>query len=142
VSRDVIEKLFEKYERDLQDEAAALDAIRVVLKGEASALKDGHRAALEAHLRRFDYVNDTWGAPFSIPQSVREKAYKVGKMVRGEDIMFTDRVHRDLGIKIYCDLEVHCTHNKVMGLLWPADARREMSVDEWRPSVYSPVVGQ
>jgi hypothetical protein len=139
VRRDVVETLWDKHESDLKDQEVAVSTIANLLEGDVSGahekLTQDQRRATQAFLRRFHYTTDLFGAPFNIPQSVRDRAAEVGAMPLGEDIMFTNRV-RAAGYKMYVDLECRCTHDKVMTLAWPEDAIDEnLSVEDFETSI-------
>jgi hypothetical protein len=90
---------------------------------------------------RMNFEEDLTGAPFTIPQSVRDAGASSGVMAKGEDICFTDRV-RAAGFQIYVDLEVHCYHEKMIALHWPTDAiNPDLSYDDWQLTAFdAPVV--
>lgn len=139
VRRDVLEALWGKYESDLRDQAISVSTIADLLEmdacGELKKLTADQRRATQAFLKRFNHLTDTFGSPFNIPQSVRDKAAEIGTMPLGEDIMFTKRV-KEAGFKMYVDLEVQCTHDKVMTLQWPSDAIDEnLGVEDFRVSL-------
>ena len=140
IRRDVIETLWTKYEKELKDQDVATSAIARLLKAEMSGcslkLSQEQRDATESLLRRFSIKTDLYGAPFNIPQSVRDKAAEIGAMPLGEDIMFTNRV-RAAGFKMYVDLECRCRHDKMMTLVWPEESIDEhLSVDDFQVSIY------
>lgn len=144
IRRDVIEELWQRHEDSKKERALAYDALTEMLekdvRGEPTLLDPARRSALFSLLKRSSYEEDLSGAPFTIPESVREKAAEVGNMPRGEDICFTDRV-RAAGFKMYVDFEVHCTHDKTMGLIWPPDCTKpELAVEDWRLSAFDPNV--
>lgn len=140
VRRDVIEDLWNRYEKDLSDQEVAVSTITDLLEcdalGVAPSLTPDQRRATHGLLKRFNFKTDLFGAPFNIPQSVRDKAAEIGAMPLGEDIMFTARV-KAAGYKMYVDLECRCSHDKVMTLAWPHDAiDPNLSVDDFATSAY------
>jgi hypothetical protein len=139
VRRDVIETLWDKHEADLRDQEVAVCTIGNLLEDDVAGVHEKltpeQRRATHAFLKRFHYKTDLFGAPFNIPQSVRDRAAELGAMPLGEDIMFTNRV-RAAGFKMYVDLECRCTHDKVLTLEWPVDAIDEnLSVEDFETSI-------
>lgn len=138
IRRDVIESLWGKYEKDLADQDVAVATIQQLLEGDVSGhtkLEANQRLATQAFLKRFNFKTDLFGAPFNIPQAVRDRAAEIGAMPLGEDVLFSARV-KDAGFKIYADLECRCQHQKIMTLAWPNDAvDDELSVDDFKTSL-------
>jgi hypothetical protein len=139
VRRDVVDTLWVKFDEMREQEGAARTALMNVLAGQS--ITDEDRAALLYLGKRMNYVEDLTGAPFTIPQSVRDQGASSGVMVKGEDICFTDRV-RAAGYPIYVDLEVHCYHEKMIALQWPRESiNPDLSYDDWQLTAFdAPVV--
>lgn len=69
--------------------------------------------------------------PFFVQESVRLEGAKTGKMLRGEDVTFCNKV-RAKGFKVYVDMEAHCGHRKTLRMAFPDHMRDpSLSVDKW-----------
>lgn len=79
--------------------------------------------------------DETFGQPFEFSIKEMREAGKTGRIARGEDICFTDRV-RQAGFKIYADFACHCLHDKGMSLAWPEVNIGDIDVDDWSTSVF------
>lgn len=138
IRRDVIETLMAKHDEDVRQRAIAVEVDTMLLgaNGDPLTLTQEQRAAVQARIRRSLYEHDLSGAPFSIPESVREKSWRVGNILRGEDMCFTDRV-RAAGYTMHVDFEVHAVHEKTLGLEWSKkNIDPELSVEDWRISAF------
>lgn len=145
IRRDVVDALFERYQDERRMIGLATEADSILLdcyySGNKAELTAEHKDALRHRARRFDFENDLSGAPFTLPQSVRDKAFEIGNVPKGEDIMFTDRV-RAAGFSVYADFAVRCTHEKNLALSWPTkNIDPELDMDDWKVSAFDlPVV--
>jgi len=138
VRRDVVESMWEKHESEKARMAKAQAGVMALIAGEE--IDPDERKEVMYLLRNWDYVHNELGAPFSIPQSLRDEAAKTGVMPRGEDICFTDRA-RSLGYKVYADLSARCVHDATMTLAWPPEALdHSLSVEDWMVSAFDPPV--
>jgi hypothetical protein len=139
VRRDVVDKLWERFDEMRATEASAKTALLKVMAGRELDKPDYDSVMWLA--TRMNFEEDLTGAPFTIPQSVRDAGASSGVMAKGEDICFTDRV-RAAGFQIYVDLEVHCYHEKMIALHWPTDAiNPDLSYDDWQLTAFdAPVV--
>jgi len=134
IRRDVVEVLWDRFEKEQDDLKETRAVLTDLLLGEP--LDEARRLVIASHLKRLSMEKDLSGAPFSIPQSVRDAGAELGVMKKGEDIMFSERV-RAAGFRIYADFEVQCYHEKLMALQWPKDAiDNELSVDEWKITAF------
>lgn len=146
VHRTVMDRLWQTYREQKAEEGLCREVDMLILEGSANGSKveltDPMRTAVRNRIRRANYVDDISGPPFSIPQSVRDKAAEIGSMVRGEDIMFTDRALA-AGFTIYADFEAQCFHEKTMRLAWP-DERIDpsLTVEDWKRSAFDMPVAQ
>lgn len=76
-----------------------------------------------------------FGQPFEQPIEEMRESGRTGRVGKGEDVHFTDRV-RKAGFKIYADFECHCIHDKGMSLAWPDAQKVDIDVEDWTASVF------
>lgn len=68
---------------------------------------------------------------FLVPDEVKARGIRSGKLLEGEDIRFCKQV-RAKGFKVYVDLEAHCHHVKVMKIVFPPSLRDpSLDVKDW-----------
>ena len=69
--------------------------------------------------------------PFIVPDFVKVRGMKTGKLIEGEDIRFCKQA-RAKGFTIHVDMEAHCGHVKTMKLGFPPSLRDpSMRVEDW-----------
>lgn len=82
-----------------------------------------------------------FGQPFEQPLAEMREAGRTGRVGKGEDIHFTDRV-RAAGFKVYADFACRCYHDKNIGLAWPDKQVADIDVGDWTTSVFDKQVRQ
>ena len=72
-----------------------------------------------------------WDIPFMIPDYIKVRGMRFGRLGEGEDIRFCKQA-RAKGFGVFVDMEAHCGHRKAMRMGFPQHLRDpSLKVEDW-----------